>query len=455
MVNIRLKDNKQFYSSLVNIAIPIAVQSIITSSLNLIDNVMIGQLGEAELSAVGMSNQLYFVQCMLLFGFTSGAGAFIAQFWGQRDLKNIHKVLGFSLLFCIVPSLIFFLVCFIFPQKMIHIFSNDINVLKYGKEYLKIVSFAFLFISITIPHIVVLRITEQTKLPMIISSIAFIANTVLNYIFIFGHLGFQPMGVEGAAIATLISRLLEMILILYFIYVKSNFISCKINTLFSFSVVFAKRILNTALPVVTNETMWGLGMASYAVAYGKMGTTEYAAIQVSNTIHSLFILAIFSIGDAALVMIGKELGKKNNEAAYSMSSKLLVLSILLGIIIGIVLIISSPFIVNFFNFTSDGRRYAMIILMIYGSTMWLKVFNGINIIGIFRSGGDTKFAMFTEVLSVWLIGVPIVFWGALVLKLPVYIVVVMAHLEEIVKGIVCFKRYRTKKWINNIINEIE
>lgn len=455
MVNIRYRDNQQLYSTLINIAVPIALQSIVTASLTLIDNLMIGQLGETELSAVGMANQFYFIHHMLIFGFTSGSTAFVAQFWGNRDLKNIRKVLGFALTMCFIASLLFFLASFLIPQHLIHIFSNDPDVIMNGKIYLKIVSFTFLTMGLAVPHMAVLRATEQSALPMKISILAFLTNIVLDYVLIFGKAGFPALGVKGAAIATLIARILEMSLILYFIYIKSNIISGKFSDFFSYSSNFAKHILRKAIPVVTNETLWGLGMAAYAVAYGKLGTTEYAAIQVSNTIHSLFILAIFSLGDASMVMIGKELGVKNEVKAYETASKLLVITILLGLFSGIILIIFSPAIVDLFNFTDEGKHYATIILMIYGFAMWIKVFNGVNVIGTFRSGGDTKFAMMTEVMTVWLIGVPLVFIGALILKLPVYIVVIMAHIEEVIKGLICLKRFLSKKWINNIIHGIE
>ncbi len=455
MLNIRYRDNKVLYSTLMNLAVPIALQGLITSSLNLIDNIMIGQLGEAEFSAVGMANQLFFVFSALLFGFSSGAGAFIAQFWGVKDLLNIRKVLGFSLVFAVSSSLLFFFGSFFFPNKVIQIFSSDPAVIEFGKQYLTIVSFTFIFMAITVPHAAVLKTTEQTKLPMKISAYAFMVNIVLNYILIFGKLGFDPLGVKGAAIATCISRLFEMGLMLYFIYIKGNIVRGKISDLFSFSYSFAKRIIITASPVVVNEALWGLGMASYSVIYGHMGTTEYAALQVSNTIHFIFIMAIFSIGDAALVMIGKELGKKNEASAYIIACKLLQIGVVLGILSGTILALFSPLIIRIFNFTPQGKQFAMVILIIYGCSMWLKLFNGINIIGVFRGGGDTRFAMYTEVLTVWFIGVPLVFFSALILKLPLYMVVIITTFEELIKGIICYRRLISKKWMNNIIHDME
>ncbi|NLK72323.1 MAG: MATE family efflux transporter [Clostridiales bacterium] len=454
MVNLRYRDNKVLYTSLINISLPIALQWFITSSLNLVDNLMIGQLGEAEFSAVGMANQLFFIYTSLFFGFTSGAGAFVAQFWGNRDLSNIKKVLGFSLIFTFIAGLIFFIASFIFPENVMRIFSKDAVVIEHGIKYLTIVSFTFLLMAITIPHASVLKITEQAKLPMKVSAAAFIINTALNYALIFGKFGFEPMGIQGAAYATIIARLCEMLLMLYFVYVKNNIVRGTFSELFSFNSHFAKRILTTAFPVVVNEAFWGLGMTTYGIIYGHMGTTEYAAIQVSNTIYTLFIMAIFSIGDATLILIGKELGQNNEKQAYANAIKLLSISVILGLLSGIVLIILAPVIVRLFNFTNSGKQFAAVILTIYGSVMWLKIFNGINIVGVFRGGGDTKFAMFTEVFTVWFVGIPLVLTGGLLLELPLFIIVLMAQFEEVAKAIICFTRLKSKKWINNIIHDM-
>ena len=453
MVNIKYSDNKNLYKKLLNISLPIALSSIIMSSLNLVDNIMIGQLGETELSAVGMANQLTFVHHMLLFGFSSGGGAFISQYWGIKDLKSIKKVLGFTSTVTFLASIIFFSVSFFFPNQIIGLFTDDANVIPYGVEYLRIIAFTFFITSLSVPHVTALRITEQTGLPFKINSFAFVLNTVLNYALIFGNFGFPEMGVKGAAIATLCARLAEFLLIIYFVYFRKNIIAGSIKELFAFSKKFVRRILGTSLPVVTNEIMWGMGMAAYAVAYGKLGTTEYAAIQVSNTIQTLFILAIFSLGDACLVLVGQEIGRDKFDKAYTLATKLLFISVVLGAIFGSLLFVLSPLIVELFNFSDLGKSYALKILMIYSVLMPIKTFNGVNIIGTFRSGGDTKFAMLTEISTIWLIGVPVVFVSALVFHLPVHIVVILSATEEFSKAFICYKRVKSKKWINKLTHD--
>lgn len=353
-----------------------------------------------------------------------------------------------------MTGLFFFTAAFFFPQSVISIFTQDQKVIYFGGQFISIISITFITTSISIPFVTALRTTEQAHLPLKISSCAFIINTFLNFTLIFGKFGFPSMGVIGSATATLIARSVELLLLIFVVVVRKNIVWGTIKDFFSFDFEFCKRVLKNAIPTTINETMWGLGMATYAVAYGRMGTTEFAAFQASNTIHSIFILAIFSIGDAILVLVGKEIGKNHFELAYEKAKKLLKLGVFTGMAAGFVLILVSPLVIQLFNFSQNGRHYISVILLIYGFAMWIKLFNGINIVGTFRGGGDTKFAMILEVACVWLVGVPLVFAGTLVLKLPIYWVVLLAHTEEFIKAIICFARFKSKKWINNLIHGI-
>jgi putative MATE family efflux protein len=447
-------NNSQLYKNLIRIALPIALQSLISSTLNLVDTLMIGQLGELELASVGLSVQLYFVQYMLLFGLVSGASTFISQFWGIKDLTNIRKVVGFTITVSFCASMLFFVPAFFFPEAVLSLFTDNQDVIRTGSIFVQTASFTFLTLSVTVPLTSALRSTEQTDIPLKISILVFFTNTLLNYMLIFGHFGMPALGVQGSAIATLIARCLELVLVLYVIFIRKNLLNGHIREFFTYSVYLAQRILNNAIPTTVNEVMWGLGMVAYNAAYGRMGITEFASVQASNTINTLFILAVFSLGDATLILVGKRLGAGEFQYAFVKAKKILKLAVIVGACSGLLLIAVSPFIISLFNFTEDGITYARYILLVYGLFMSIKVFNGINITGPFRAGGDTKFAMITEVCCVWLIGVPLVFIGALYLHLPIYYVVLMAQAEEIVKFIICYNRFRSRKWVNNMIRDI-
>ena len=447
-------ESKSLYRTLARVALPIALQSLITSSLNLLDNLMVGSLGEIELAAVGLSTQLFFVHISVMFGFASGSSAFMAQFWGKQDVKSIRKVTGFTIMVCFGISMLFFLPAFFIPNYVLRLFTDIPGVIDLGKDYVRIAAVSFLTLGITFPLSSVLRTTQQTSIPLKISIVVFSTNTLLNYILIFGSFGAPAMGVSGAATATAISRVIELILYFYIIFIRKNLIAGKLSEFTGWQRILILRILATAVPVVINEAMWSLGMAAYNAAYGRMGVTEFAAVQASNTLNTLFILAIFSLGDALLILVGQRIGMGEMEYAFALAKRLLRIGFFVGVISGILLILTSQIIIRLFNFTPEGQRYALLILCIYGVFMPVKVFSGLNIVGTLRCGGDTRIAMIFEVGSVWLIGVPLVFLGALYLSLPIYFVVLMAQTEEVVKGILCLRRFRSKKWMKNLVNDI-
>lgn len=447
-------ENKSLYKTLARVALPIALQSLITSSLNLVDNLMVGSLGEVDLAAVGLSVQLFFVHLGVMFGFASGSSAFMAQFWGKKDLPSIRKVIGFAVLVCFGISMLFFLPAILAPEKVLRLFTDIPEVISLGKDYVRTAALCFLTMGITYPLSAALRATQQTSIPLKISAVTFSANTVLNYILIFGSFGAPALGVKGAAMATAAARVIELGLYFYVIFVRKNLLSGKFGEFFGWTRPMVTKILITAIPVVINETMWSLGMATYNAAYGRMGITEFAAIQASNTLNTLFILAIFSLGDALLILVGQRIGMGQMEYAFALAKRLLRIGFFVGIVSGGLLILTSRFIILLFNFTAEGQRYAFFILCIYGAFMPLKVYSGLNIVGTFRCGGDTRFAMCVEVGSVWLIGVPLVFFGALYLSLPIYFVVLMAQTEEVVKIIICRMRFCSKKWLNNLVHDM-
>ncbi len=448
-------ESKSLYRTLARVALPIALQSLITSSLNLLDNLMVGRLGEVELAAVGLSSQLFFVHLGVMFGFASGSSAFMAQFWGKQDVTSIRKVTGFAVLVCFgISTLFFFLPAFLAPDKVLSLFTDIPEVIAIGQDYVRIAAVSFLTLGITFPLSAVLRTTQQTSIPLKISIVVFSSNTILNYILIFGSFGAPAMGVKGAATATAIARTIELCLYFYIIFIRKNLIAGKPREFCGWHKPLVVRILVTAVPVVINETMWSLGMAAYNAAYGRMGVTEFAAVQASNTLNTLFILAIFSLGDALLILVGQRIGMGEMDYAFALAKRLLRIGFCVGAVSGVLLILTSQFIIRLFNFTSMGQHYALLIICIYGIFMPLKVYSGLNIVGTLRCGGDTRSAMFYEVGSVWLIGVPLVFLGALYLSLPIYFVVLMAQTEEVVKGILCWRRFRSGKWLKNLVHDI-
>ena len=447
-------DRRKFLKNVALVASPIALQSLIGSSLNLVDNLMIGHLGELPLNAVGVSVQIFFVYWMFVFGFASGGATFISQFYGVKDLVNIRRTTGFTLAVVFGMGLIFFIAAVCFPEYLLRIFTRFPEVIEAGKVYVRIGAPVFLLVPVTQAFTVALRATQQTVQPLLASVVALGMNTCMNYILIYGKLGAPAMGIAGAALATVISRAVELGIILFLVFGRRNMIAGPLREFFGFRRDLARRIVRNALPTTINETMWGLGTALYIAAFARISISAGAAVQACNTINNLFSMIAFSIGDAILILVGQKLGEGKKAEAFAMSKILTKLAVTVGLILGALTLCFGKPILNLFDFTEEGAMDAWRILIVYASTLFMEVFNGTMVSGTLRSGGDTRFAMFTEVGAVWLIGVPLAFITSLWLGWPVYLAVLAVKSEGVVKGIILLRRYLSGKWLNTVIEGI-
>ncbi|MCD4714276.1 MAG: MATE family efflux transporter [Clostridiales bacterium] len=453
MISLGFKKNKSFYKILFGIMLPIALQNLISSSLNLVDNVMIGQLGETHITSVGLANQVFFLMTLILFGANSGTSIFVAQYWGRKEVDKIKKVLSVALWFSLIISTAFFIAGFLFPNLIIGFLSKDLAVVKLGVEYLQIVSLSYVMTAISFAYGFSSRSIGKPKLPMYASAISLLVNTFLNYILIFGHFGFPAYGVKGAAIATLIARTIEVTIILVHIYRNTPELSVRLSDMLSVGKSEFKRIGNKAFPVILNETFWALGMTTYALVYARIGTEAAASVMISTTVNNLFMVISFGLGNASAVMLGNTLGADEIDTAIEYNKKFLSLSLLGGVVVGGLIFVFSPIIVsNLYNLGPVAYDSTMMTLKIMAFFMPFKFYNTIVVIGTLRSGGDTMFSMFLEMGSVWLIGVPLAFIGAFVWGLPVYWVVALVSLEEIAKMFLGFPRVLSNKWAKNIVS---
>ena len=448
------ENKKVIYRNLAVVALPIAVQSLIASSLNLVDNLMVGHLGEAELAAVGAGLQIFFVSWILNVGMSAGCSTFVAQFYGAGEMDNVKKTTGFAAALCFGIGILFFVFGFFAPRIVMRIFTDIPDIIDLGAVYVKYCAPTFLIGPLSVVFQMALKATQQTKYPMYISVISFGTNTFLNWILIFGHFGMPAMGVKGAAIATTIARVVELLLSIYFLLIRKNIASGRPAEFFGWSKELMKRILKNSIPTTLNEGLWSLATTMYVAAYARVGITEYAAYQACETIDRLFIMAAFSLGDAALILVGQRLGEKKLDEAYDLAKLILKIATIMGLILGGLLIACAHPILNLFNFTAGGHHDAFLILLVYGVTMSVNVANGVIITGILRSGGDTRFAMLADTLTIWLIGVPLAWIATALLGWPIYIAVALTKLEEMTKLVIGMKRFVSKKWVNNVVSNI-
>ena len=447
-----LKD-KKFLKSLWILAVPIVIQNFIMSSLNLVDNLMIGNLGEEAIAAVGLANQYFFVFMLCITGITAGASIFMAQYWGKKDTEKIKKVLGLALIVGFIASIAFAIGAFFTPKMIMNILSQDINVIELGSKYLKMIAISYLITNITMAYSTVLRSTEQPNIPMFASILGVLINAFLNWVFIFGNLGAKEMGVEGAALATMIARFVEMGYIIFMVYVKKNIISASIKELLSFDMEFVKVYFKTSWSVIANEIIWSLGMMAYSISYARIGTQAVAAMQIATTVINLFMVIGIGIAVAACIMIGNKIGADKEDEAKDYAMKIGVLSPVVGVIIGIGLWIFAPLAVTLFNISTETAKETIKVLRLIAIFTPIRTFNVVMIIGVLRGGGDTMFSMIVQIGTIWLYSVPGAFIGATVLKLPLIGVYFIICIEEFIKLFFEIYRLKSGKWIKNVIKD--
>ncbi len=453
-MNKLLFGDKTFYLKLITLAIPVIIQNLITNSLSMVDSVLVGRLGNEPVAAVGIANQYGLLVFLMYAAIHSGASIFIAQFWGKKDYENIGKVVNIGTALAIGVSLLFSLVGIIFPTKIVGIFNTNDLVIQLGADFLRIFSFSFVFASVSFGISVYLRCIGKSGLPMIISGVALGINTILNFVLIFGMFGLPALGVKGSATATLISRIIEMGIFIVISTKHFDILRIRISVLRKVTSDLFKRVVQTMIPVILNELCWGLGFAVYSVAYGRISTEAFAAVQITNNFTNLFLVAGFGLASASAVMVGHVIGAGEEHKAREYAWKFIMLCIVGGIFLGIALYLTAPVVEKLFDVTPDVLETAIIILNINAFIIPIRLTNIVSVVGILRGGGDAGFAFKAEGLTMWLIGVPMAFAGAFILKLDVQWVVLMVMAEELAKVILAVVRLKSDKWIKNVVLEV-
>lgn len=443
--------DRTFQATLLKIAIPIILQNLISSSLNMIDTIMIGRVGTVELAAVGVATQFFFFNAVFLVGICSGYCIYIAQFWGKRNRTSIKKYLGLTLIYTLAVGVIFTLAGQLWAEQIVAIFNDDPEVIRLGGIYIKTLAVSTIFSAFTYTYGYASRSIENAFLPMIASTIALVLNTFLNYMLIFGNFGAPVMGVEGAALATLIARMVEAGIILAYVYLRKTPLAAWIKD-FDLRPAFFVQDLKTVFPVMLNEFCWGLAVVVYTIAYGHIDTNALASMQVAQTVQNLFIVFGFGVSGATATMVGNTIGSGRMERAKTYAYRSFFLSAVLGIVLTVLVFLMAPAFLTLYQLDSEKVVHdAILIIRILAFTMPLKLINMVVIMGILRAGGDVVFSLLSESCTMWFIGVPLAFIGAMVWHLPVYIVFTLVILEEIVKFGLCVYRTFSNKWIHALV----
>lgn len=446
--------SRDFLKKTFAIALPITLQNLITSAVNLIDVVMLGHLGDVDIAAVGCANQIYFLLTLILFGVSSGASVFMAQFWGKRDQNGVHRTMGVMFALALIISTLFTVGALFFPELLISIYSSDTAVIRSATPYLRIVGASYIITALSQTMSFACRSTGSVRLPMISSLVSIFTNIILNFILIFGLLGFPAMGLTGAAIATAIARVVEFALLYIVVYRKHLPVAAALTQLFGrLDKAFLQTYFKTTLPVLLNETLWSTGVSLYTVAYGLLGTNALASVQICSTVFNLFMVLVRGLSNACAIMIGHTIGSGDDKGALRDGTRFLVLIPIVGVLMCILLILCRPVILTFFTVTPETLDMTMELLLLQAINLIPKSFNMVIIVGLCRSGGDTLFACILDTATVWLVAVPLAFLGTK-LGFPLWGVYLCVCSEEIAKVAVGVPRILSKKWLHNVVQNL-
>ena len=444
-----------YFSNVQKIALPIIIQQLMFSGLNMLGVILIGQKGDASVAAVGLAGQIAFLLNLVHFGIISGAAMFTAQFWGKHDIPNLRRVLGLCLILATSASLIFFTLSQLWPSQILHIYSKDPMVIELGTSYIRTFSWTFLFFAITFSYALVMRSTGDVKIPTTVSVGALLISTFLSYSLIFGRFGLPELGIQGAAVAAVIARLLECVTLLVVTYARKLPVAASLRELTNFDRVFFRRVIKPMLPVILNELFWSLGITTYNIIYGRMGTQSYAAINIVSTIEQVGFVVFIGISNATSVLVGNRIGSGREDEAYLYAGRSLGLGILGGILLGLVLQLVKIPILSLYKVSPEVIQDASRIINVVSFFLWVRVNNMTTVVGILRAGGDTRFSLFLDGIIIWIVGVPMAYLGAFVFNWPVYLVYLCAMSEEATKWFLGINRYFSRKWINNLTLHVE
>ncbi|HET9908383.1 MAG TPA: MATE family efflux transporter [Anaerolineales bacterium] len=444
--------DKDFFRAMLTIAVPVSFQQLITAGLNMIDVLMVGQLGETAVAALGLANQIFFLLILFLFGVTSGMSIFTAQFWGKGDTEQIHHILGICLIVAVSVSLLFSLAATLIPEKLMMFYTEDPEVIRLGSDYLRIVGLSYVMMAISISYISLLRSITFVKLTVVVSVLALVLKTCVAYLLIFGIGGLPALGVRGAAIGTSLGWAFECVLLVTLVYVLKTPLAANFFTLFQFSRAFLGKVLTTSMPAAANEVLWSFGITTYNAVYARIGTDAIAAVNINATIEELGFVLFIGLGNACSVMVGNKIGEGKKDLAFEYSRRFAILGVLSAIAGGFIVFLLRERVIGLYDLSPTAVENLRWIMLVYSLSVWLRVFNFMLFIGALRAGGDTRYAMFTELFSVWLVGVPSALLGGFVFHLPVYGVYAMVLIEEVVKAFIIVRRFLSRKWIHDLVN---
>lgn len=441
-----------FYPKILKLVIPIVIQNLLSAAVNSADVVMLNYVGQSSISAVSLASNYANVLFMVYYGLGTGASMLCAQYWGKKDLQPIRIVEGIALRFSILITLVFSSFALFAPRLMMQLFTKDTELITIGAGYLRVMSVTYLCWCIIEIYLSILRSIGHVTVSMCLNVLAFVLNIFLNAVFIFGLFGAPKLGATGVAMATALSRIIELIGCII-VSLCSHDIRLNPAYMFLRNKLLVKDFIHLALPALLNDISWSVAFSMYSVILGHLGTDAVAANSLVIVVRNFGTVLCFGTASAGGILLGNVMGQGNLELARSYARKILRLTVITGAVGGVLILAVTPFVLHFASLTDTAMHYLKYMLLINSYYIMGAAVNTTLIAGVFRAGGDSRFGMICDTVDMWCYAVPLGFIAAFVFKLPVMVVYFLLCTDEFVKWPWVLKRYKSEKWLKNITRD--
>lgn len=445
--------DKNFYKRVLTIAVPIALQGLITSGVNAMDSIMIGAVSETQLSAVSLANQFITIFHIFCMGIGMGASVLVSRYYGMNDRPALKKTVTIMLRLCLALSVLFCVGTIFFPEQIMRIYTTETAIIEYGISYLQYSVISYFFLGLSLTSTIVLRNVGQVHIPLITSIGAFFVNVGANYVFIYGKLGFPRMEAAGAAVGTLIARLFEFAIICGFMFFKDKNIEYRIKDIFKPVGELWREYMRISIPVLISDGILAFGNNSVAMVIGRLGESFVAANAVTAVTQQLSSVMIQGFSQAGAIVTGYTLGEGDKEKAWKQGYAFLSIGLIFGLIAaGICLLISEPMI-SFYELSDDTKVLARQLMLSISIIIVFQATNSIMTKGVLRGGGDTKVLMIADNIFLWVASIPLGILAGLVFHLPAFWIYFALKIDQVLKAVWCVIRLRSGKWIKKIRTE--
>ena len=441
---------RNIYKWVLVLALPMALQNIIASSMELTGNIMVGSLGEFAISGVYIANQIQSIIQTLIFGLGAALTVLAVQYWGKEDNDSVKILIGIALKIGVALGIFFFIATLIFPVQILRVFTSDQRVVNESLKYMTIIRFSYVFFCITQILISSMRCVEKVKIALFISIVTFFVNIFLNWVLIFGHLGAPALGIQGSAIATLVSNIIETIIMILYVRFIDDKLHFKFKDLLRSNITLLKDFIKYGTPIISGEVLWAINLAIRGIIIGRLGATVIASVSISDMVFSIIAVAVYGVAMASAVIIGKTVGTGDFDLVKEYAKKLQIIFLILGVISGIVLFITKDYILLLYNISGSTVIMTKQFLIVLSITMIGTAYQMSTLTGIVRAGGSIYFVLVNDLIFIWLVVIPSSILAAFVFHAPPLVVYICLQSDQILKCGVAVVKVNRFKWMKNL-----